>query len=56
MNNTYTIAIRSKSEFGPAFIPAQGIPRNMTKIQAESLAKQARAMGRDVVAFNTCSE
>lgn len=56
MNNTYTIAIRSKSEFGPAFIPAQGIPRNMTKLQAETLAKQAREMGRDVVAFNVGAE
>lgn len=56
MNNTYTLAIRSNSEYGPAFIPAQGIPRNMTKIQAESLAKQAREMGRDVVAFNVSAE
>lgn len=56
MNNTYTIAIRSNSEYGPVFVPAQGIPRNMTKVQAETLAKQARAMGRDVVAFNTSAE
>ena len=56
MNNTYTIAIRSNSEFGPAFVPVQGIPRNMTKQQAETLAKQAREMGRDVVAFNVSVE
>lgn len=56
MNNTYTIANRSNSEYGPAFVPAQGIPRNMSKLQAESLAKQAREMGRDVVAFNTRAE
>ena len=56
MNNTYTIAIRSNSEFGPAFVPVQGIPRNMTKLQAETLAMQARDMGRDVVAFNASAE
>jgi hypothetical protein len=56
VNNTYTIAIRSNLEFGPAFVPAQGIPRNMTKLQAETLAKQAQAMGRDVVAFNVVAE
>lgn len=56
MNNTYTIAIRSKSEFGPAFVPVQGIPRNMSRMQAESLATQARTMGRDVVAFNVGAE
>ena len=49
---TYTIAIRSAFPHGPAYIPADGIPRTLTLIQAEKLAKRARFNGVDCVAFN----
>ena len=55
MNNTYTIAIRNALPHGPAYNPADGIPRNLTLIQAEKLAKQARFKGVDCVAFNVAS-
>ena len=55
MNNTYTIAIRNVMPHGPAYSPAVGIPRNLTLIQAEKLAKQARFKGVDCVAFNVAS-
>ena len=55
MNNTYTIAIRNVMPHGPAYSPAVGIPRNLTLIQAEKLAKQARFKGVDCVAFNMAS-
>jgi hypothetical protein len=48
-NNTYTVAIIT--DFGPHVF--DGLPCNMTLAQAESLAKQARAMGRNAVAYNT---
>jgi len=50
--NTYTIAIRNALPHGPAYSPAVGIPRTLTLIQAEKLAKQARFKGVDCVAFN----
>ena len=50
--NTYTIAIRNAMPHGPAYSIADGIPRNLTLIQAEKLAKQARFNGVDCVAFN----
>jgi len=50
--NTYTIAIRNAFPHGPAYTPADGIPRNLTLIQAEQLAKRARFNGVDCVAFN----
>jgi len=53
--NTYTIAIRNVMPHGPAYSPAVGIPRNLTLIQAEKLAKQARFKGVDCVAFNVAS-
>ena len=52
---TYTIAIRNVLPHGPAYSPADGIPRNLTLIQAEKLAKQARFKGVDCVAFNVAS-
>jgi len=52
---TYTIAIRNVMPHGPAYSPADGIPRNLTLIQAEKLAKQARFKGVDCVAFNVAS-
>jgi len=55
MNNTYTIAIRNTFPHGPAYSPAVGIPRTLTLIQAEKLAKQARFKGVDCVAFNVAS-
>jgi len=55
MNNTYTIAIRNVMPHGPAYSPADGIPRTLTLIQAEKLAKQARFKGVDCVAFNVAS-
>jgi len=55
MNNTYTIAIRNVMPHGPAYSPAVGIPRNLTLIQTEKLAKQARFKGVDCVAFNVAS-
>jgi len=55
MNNTYTIAIRNVMPHGPAYSPAVGIPCNLTLIQAEKLAKQARFKGVDCVAFNVAS-
>lgn len=53
MNNTYTLAIRNADPkaYNP-FVPAQGIPQNLTKDQAEKLASKARVSGLDVVAFN----
>lgn len=48
-SNTYTVAIIT--DFGPRVF--DGLPCNMTLAQAESLAKQARAMGRNAVAYNT---
>ena len=53
--NTYTIAIRNVMPHGPAYSPAVGIPRTLTLIQAEKLAKQARFKGVDCVAFNVAS-
>jgi len=53
--NTYTIAIRNVMPHGPAYSPAAGIPRTLTLIQAEKLAKQARFNGVDCVAFNVAS-
>ena len=53
--NTYTIAIRNVMPHGPAYSPAAGIPCNLTLIQAEKLAKQARFKGVDCVAFNVAS-
>lgn len=47
--NTYTVAIIT--DFGPRVF--DGLPCNMTLAQAEALAKQARAMGRNAVAYNT---
>ena len=47
---TYTIAIRKG--VNQSFEPVKGIPQNMPKIQAESLASQARKEGLDAVAFN----
>lgn len=47
-NNTYTVAILTDS--GPRVF--DGLPCNMTLKQAESLAKEARAMGRNAVAYN----
>ena len=47
---TYTIAIRKAAS--QPFVPVKGIPQNMTKLQAESLALQARDNGIDAVAFN----
>ena len=55
MQNTYSLAIRNALPHGPAYIPADGIPRNMTLIQAEQLATQARIKGVDCVAFNVAS-
>jgi len=55
MNNTYTIAIRNVMPHGPAYSPAVGIPCNLTLIQAEKLAKQARFKSVDCVAFNVAS-
>jgi hypothetical protein len=47
--NTYTVAILT--DFGPRVF--EGLPCNMTLKQAEALAKEARAMGRNAVAYNT---
>ena len=47
---TYTIATRNAA--GQPFVPVKGIPTNMTKLQAETLALQARDNGFDAVAFN----
>ena len=47
---TYTIATRNAA--GQSFVPVNGIPQNMTKLEAESLALQARKDGLDAVAFN----
>lgn len=52
MQNTYTVAILG--EFGPRTI--SGIPCNMTLAQAESLAKQARSIGRNAVAYNVATQ
>lgn len=45
---TYTVAILT--DFGPRTI--SGIPCNMTLKQAETLAKQARELGRNAIAYN----
>ena len=52
MQNTYSLAIRNALPHGPAYIPADGIPRTLTLIQAEQLATQARIKGVDCVPFN----
>ena len=48
--NTYTIATRKSA--GQPFEPVKDIPQNMSKLQAEKLAMQARNNGFDAVAFN----
>ena len=51
--NTYTLAIIG--EFGPKAI--EGLPRNLTKLEAEKLASKAIANGfTNTVAFNTMAE
>lgn len=50
---TYTIAKRNPTAYGPAYNPVKGIPRNMTRQQAESLVSKARVNGVDVVVYNT---
>lgn len=52
--NTYTIAQWAGNY--ASFRPVEGIPRNMTKQQAETLASKARANGIEVVAFNLRAE
>lgn len=47
---TYTLALRPFPE--ASFQPVEGIPRNMTLAQAQTLADKARSNGFDVVAFN----
>lgn len=51
-NATYTLA--TITEFGPKAI--EGIPCNMTKQQAETMASKAIANGYQCVAFNTKAE
>ena len=48
--NTYTIATRKSA--GQSFEPVKDIPQNMSKLQAEKLAMQARDNGIDAVAYN----
>lgn len=51
-NATYTLA--TLTDFGPKAI--EGIPTNMTKLQAEKMASKAIANGYQCVAFNTRAE
>ncbi|NRA77852.1 MAG: hypothetical protein HRU18_06565 [Pseudoalteromonas sp.] len=53
MLNTYTIAQRN--DLGE-FSPVAGIPTNMTRDQAFTLANKARDNGLDVVAYNLGAE
>ena len=51
--NTYTLA--TLTDFGPKAI--EGLPRNLTKLQAEKMASKAIANGfTNTVAYNVSAE